>query len=117
MPFLEPHLVPIEGPVVKAFWGLVAPHHKQLYIYGWAQARYGFGPLLTPASRLLAKLIILQRRLQNPLGEVLEFAKQPLPTTHLIDPMATLKLIKSAESMLWLLPTIDKHFLKSKSTK
>lgn len=114
MPFLEPHLVPIEGPVVKAFWGLVAPHHKQLYVYGWGQARYGFGPLLTPASKLLAKLIILQRRLQHPLGEVLEFTRQPLPTTHLLDPMDTLKQIKSAESMLWLLPAIDKYFLKSK---
>ncbi|CAN5263532.1 NAD(P)-binding domain-containing protein [soil metagenome] len=114
MPFLPAELVPIEGPVVKAFWGLVAPHHKQLYVYGWAQARYGFGPLLTPASQLLAKLIILQRRLKNPLGEVLEFAKQPLPTTHLIDPMDTLNLIKSANGMLWLLPSIDKYFLKNK---
>jgi len=115
MPFLEPDLVTIDGPVVKAFWGLVAPHHKQLYIYGWAQARYGFGPLLTPASELLAKLIILQRSLHHPLGEVLEFARQALPTTHLIDPMDTLRLIKSANNMLWLLPALDKYFLKRRA--
>ena len=114
MPFLAADLIPIEGPIVKAFWGLVAPHHKQLYVYGWAQARYGFGPLLTPASQLLAKLIVLQRRLKNPLGEVLKAAKQPLPDTHLIDPMATLNLIKSANGMLWLLPYLDRHFIKSK---
>lgn len=115
MPFLEPDLVTIDGPVVKAFWGLVAPHHKQLYIYGWAQARYGFGPLLTPASELLAKLIILQRSLHHPLGEVLEFARQALPTTHLIDPMDTLRLINSANNMLWLLPALDKYFLKRRA--
>jgi len=114
MPFLRAEIVPIEGPVVKAFWGLVAPHHKQLYIYGWGQARYGFGPLLTPASQLLAKLIILQRRLQHPLGEVLKAAMQPLPRTHLLDPMATLRQIKAANSMLWILPIVDRHFLKAR---
>ncbi|MBA4076270.1 MAG: monooxygenase, partial [Cyanobacteria bacterium PR.023] len=92
----------------------VAPHHKQLFIYGWGQARYGFGPLLTPASQLLAKLIILQRRLQHPLGEVLKAAMQPLPTTHLLDPMATLRQIKAANSMLWMLPIVDRHFVKAR---
>jgi hypothetical protein len=114
MPFLAAEIVPIEGPVVKAFWGMVAPHHKQLFIYGWGQARYGFGPLLTPASQLLAKLIILQRRLQHPLGEVLKAAMQPLPTTHLLDPMATLRQIKAANSMLWMLPIVDRHFVKAR---
>ena len=114
IPFLAPEIVAIEGPVVKAFWGMAAPHHKQLFIYGWGQARYGFGPLLTPASQLLAKLIILQRRLEHPLGEVLEAAMQPLPTSHLLDPMATLKQIKAANSMLWMLPIVDRHFVKAR---
>jgi hypothetical protein len=113
IPFLAKDIVSIDGPVVKAYWGLVAPHHRQLYIYGWGQARYGFGPLLTPASQLLAKLIVLQRRLQHPLGEILQLARQPLPTTHLLDPMATLKQIKSASRALWLLPILDRYFVKN----
>ena len=44
IPFLAPEIIEIVGPVVKAQWGMVAPRHRQLYVYGWAQARYGFGP-------------------------------------------------------------------------
>lgn len=108
MPFLAPGLVECDGSVVKTQWALVAPEHKQLYIYGWGQARYGFGPLLTPASELLARLILLQRKLKNPVGKILERMRQPLPRTHLLDPMATLNQIKAARCSLWLLPLVDK---------
>lgn len=109
IPFLAPDIVQIEGPLVKTQWGVVAPHHRQLYVYGWAQARYGFGPLLTPGSELIADLILLQGQLQNPLGEVLARMRQPVRNTHLIDPMETLRQIKAAKSMLWLIPLVDKY--------
>jgi hypothetical protein len=111
MPFLAPEIVEIKGSVVKAQWGMVAPHHRQLYIYGWAQARYGFGPLLTPASELIADLILLQRQLTHPLGEVLNKMRQRLPDTHLLDPMETLHKLKSARRMLWMLPIVDKYVM------
>ncbi len=114
IPFLEPGVIDIEGPVVKTQWGLVAPHHRQLYVYGWAQARYGFGPLLTPASELIGDLILLQRRLSHPIGEVLTTMKQPLPKTHLLDPMATIKMVKSAKRTLWMLPLVDKYLMNGK---
>jgi hypothetical protein len=111
IPFLQPGIVKIEGPVVKAQWGMVAPLHRQLYVYGWAQARYGFGPLLTPASELLADLILIQRRLAHPLGAVLKKMRQPLPQSHLLDPMAVLRQVKGARMVLWLLPLVDKHLM------
>ncbi len=111
IPFLEPGVVDIEGSIVKAQWGLVAPHHRQLYIYGWAQARYGFGPLLTPGSELIGDLILLQRRLSHPIGEVLQTMRQPLPRTHLLDPMDTLRRMKSARASLWMLPLVDKYLM------
>ncbi len=111
IPFLDPEIVEIDGPVVKAQWGMVAPRHRQLYIYGWAQARYGFGPLLTPASELLADLILLQRHLAHPLGAVLNRMKQPLPDSHLLDPMAVLKQLKRARKLLWVLPLVDKYLM------
>lgn len=111
LPFLAPGLVEIAGSIAKVRWGIVAPHHRQLYVFGWGQARYGFGPLLTPASEALADLILIQRKLHHPLGEVLEKMKQPFPKTHLLDPMATLREIRMIRKLLWLLPLIDKHFM------
>jgi hypothetical protein len=110
LPFLAPGVVEIDGPVVRAAWGMVAPKHRQLYVYGWAQARYGFGPLLTPASELIADLILIQRKLSRPLGEVLKLMRQPMPSTHLLDPMDALRQLKSARRMLWLLPFVDRFF-------
>lgn len=111
IPFLQNGVVEIDGPVVKAQWGIVAPAHRQLYIYGWAQARYGFGPLLTPASELIADLILLQRRLQNPIGKVLARMGQRPPESHLLDPIATLKQLKAAKRTLSLLPFVDKFLI------
>lgn len=109
LPFLDPTIVEVDGSVVRVRWGVVAPRHKQLYIYGWAQARYGFGPLLTPASDLIADLIILQRSLSNPLGRILEKMKQPLADDHLLNPMDALKQVRSARRVMWLIPFIDKY--------
>lgn len=114
IPFLENGIIDIEGSVVKVRWGMVAPHHKQLYPYGWAQARYGFGPLLTPASDLLADLILLQRKLKHPLGELLERLGQPFPHTHLVDPMEVLRKVRLAKSMSWILPIVDKYLMPEK---
>lgn len=111
MPFLQSGLLEVTGPVVQAQWGMVAPRHKQLYAYGWGQARYGFGPLLTPASELLADLIIAQRSLKHPIGRLLTRIKQPLPDTHLIDPMEVLRKVQSARRSIWLLPLIDRYLM------
>jgi len=113
-PFLEPAVVSTNGSMAKVLWGVVAPHHRQLYVYGWGQARYGFGPLLTPASDAIADLILLQRKLKHPLGKVLQRLRQPFPKTHLLDPMATLREIKSIRNVLWLLPLVDKYLMSSK---
>lgn len=109
LPFLDPSLVEVSGSVVRVRWGMVAPKHRQLYIYGWAQARYGFGPLLTPASEMIAELILLQRSLSHPLGQILEKMGQPVAQTHLLNPMDALKQIRYAKLTMWLIPLIDKY--------
>lgn len=117
LPFLAPGLVETSGPIARVRWGMVAPNHKQLYIYGWGQVRYGFGPLLTPGSDILADFILLQRKLRHPLGQILEKLKQPFPETHLLDPMATLRQIDSARRMFWLIPLVDKYLMGNRSGK
>ncbi len=113
LPFLAPGIVETSGSIANVRWGMVAPKHKNIYIYGWGQVRYGFGPLLTPGSEILADLIILQRTLKHPLGQILEKLKQPFPASHLLDPMATLKQIESARRMFWLVKLVDKNLSKT----
>lgn len=113
LPFLAPGIVETCGSVANVRWGMVAPNHRNIYIYGWGQVRYGFGPLLTPGSDILADLILLQRTLKHPLGQILEKLKQPFPASHLLDPMATLKQIQSARRMFWLVKLVDKNLSKT----
>ena len=39
------------------YGGCVLPYYKHLYVIGTQQVRYGIGPLLTPGSRLVAKIV------------------------------------------------------------
>ena len=48
-PFLAPGLVPLKGPVAEVYGGMMTAEHCHLYIVGWMQPRYGFGPLIVPA--------------------------------------------------------------------
>lgn len=100
-PFLPVGLVPVRsGNLALLYGGSMLPDHKNLYIFGTQQVRYGVGPLITPAAKLLAKMIRLQDRMELPIGLVLKESGAKLPTTHLIDPIASLRRIKLANVML-----------------
>ena len=79
------------------------PDYKNLYVFGTQQIRYGVGPLITPASKLLAKMIKMQDEMELPIGLVLKESGAKLPTTHLIDPIASLRAIRIAN---WTLPLL-----------
>ncbi len=73
---------------------------KNLYVIGTGQARYGFGPLLTPAAELVAQMIQLQEKMELPIGLVMKESGVPLPTTHLVDPHDALRKMKLAKRFL-----------------
>lgn len=103
-PFLPDGLVPVKNDnVAQLYAGLVLPEHKNLYVFGTQQIRYGVGPLITPASKLLAKMIRLQEKMELPLGLVLKETGTKLPETHLVDPIASLRRIRIAN---WTLPLL-----------
>lgn len=103
-PFLPEGLVPVKnGNIAQLYGGSMLPDHKNLYVFGTQQIRYGVGPLITPAAKLLAKFIKLQDKMELPLGLVLKESGAKLPTTHLIDPIASLRQIRIAN---WLLPLL-----------
>lgn len=112
-PFLPENLVPVKnGNIAQLYGGSMLPDHKNLYVFGTQQIRYGVGPLITPAAKLLAKFIKLQDKMELPLGLVLKESGAKLPATHLIDPIAALRQIRIANWMLPLLPRKERKLRK-----
>lgn len=100
-PFLPKGLVPMKNEQLALLYGgCVLPDYKNLYIIGTQQVRYGIGPLLTPGSKLVAKLIKLQEKMELPIGLVLKESGAPLPDSHLVDPIRSLRLMKIANYTL-----------------
>ncbi|MEP6946083.1 MAG: NAD(P)/FAD-dependent oxidoreductase, partial [Acidobacteriota bacterium] len=91
-PFLPKGLVPMKNDqLAMVYGGCVLPDYKNLYLVGTQQVRYGIGPLLTPGSKLVAKIIKLQEEMELPIGLVLKESGSPLPDTHLVDPIRSLR--------------------------
>ncbi|CAN5347202.1 NAD(P)-binding domain-containing protein [soil metagenome] len=106
-PFLPEGLVPVKnGNIAQVYGGSMLPEYKNLYIFGTQQIRYGVGPLITPAAKLLARMLKMQDEMELPLGLVLKESGAKLPTTHLIDPIATLRQIRIAN---WTLPLLTRR--------
>ena len=103
-PFLPENLVPVKnGNIAQLYGGLVLPEYKNLYVFGTQQIRYGVGPLITPAAKLLAKLIKMQDEMELPVGLVMKESGAKLPETHLIDPIQSLRRLRIAD---WTLPLL-----------
>ena len=90
--FLPTGMVPMINEQLAALYaGCVLTEYRHLYIIGTQQVRYGIGPLLTPGSRLVARMIKLQDEMELPIGLVLKESGHKLPDTHLVDPIAALR--------------------------
>jgi hypothetical protein len=64
------------------------------------QARYGFGPLMTPAVDLICRLITLQVQMELPIGLVLKASGAQPPPTHLLDPHRAMCQMRCAKYTL-----------------
>ena len=113
-PFLPDGFVPMRNEQLALLYaGCVLPEYKHFYLIGTQQVRYGIGPLLTPGSRLVAKMIKLQDRMELPIGMVLKESGYPLPDTHLVDPIRSLRLMKIANYTLPRLLKKERRLRKS----
>ncbi len=108
-PFLPDGMVEVIGAVPQVYGDCLLPDYRHLYLIGWSQPRYGFGPLVTPFCDLLAKMVKLQNDLDYPLGYVLQKSGQKVPDTHLVDPGKALRMLKKAPKRLWLLKLAAKR--------
>jgi len=103
LPFLPKNLVSVENDIVQVYGGAFPDAVKNLYIVGWAQPRNGFGAIISPAAKLYADMIALQDEIDLPLGYVLKWRGLKVPTTHLVDPGSTRRVIWLAHKVLPLL--------------
>lgn len=112
-PFLPEGVVEIKnGNLAMVYAGCVLEKYKNLYIPGTTQPRYGFGPLVTPSSAMLAQIIKLQDEMQLPIGLVMKHSGAKLPDSHLVDPIAALRQMKIAKYTLPLLLKREKKLRK-----
>jgi hypothetical protein len=113
-PFLPEGLITTtKDNVVQVYGGAFPAGVRGLYIVGWAQARNGFGRLITPLADLYARMISLQDELVFPLGTLLEASfTQRLPTSHLVDPEKSRREIRIAHWILPLLKIRDRRMAK-----
>ena len=99
-PFLPQGMVPVTGGLAHVYGGSLLPGYKHLYIIGTMQPRYGFGPLVTLGGDLLADMIVLQDRMELPLGRVLKEMGQKPPASHLINPADALRRMRRAKRLM-----------------
>ena len=115
-PFLPEGLVEVKENIVQVYGGAFPPGVRGLYIIGWAQARNGFGRLMTPLAEFYARMIELQDDLHFPLGSLMEKSfSVRLPTTHLVDPEKTRRTIRMSYYFLPLLKLRDRVMTRKRS--
>lgn len=117
-PFLPEGVVEVKnGNLAMVYAGCVLENYKNLYIVGTTQPRYGFGPLVTPASKMLAQIINLQNEMELPIGLVMKESGAKLPDSHLIDPVSALWQMKIAKHTLPLLLRKEKKLRRKYAGK
>jgi len=98
-PFLPDGFVKIVGKCPELVAATFVPHHRNLFIVGAYQVRYGVGPLIRPIGRVLARWVRLQDQLELPLSKVLLRLGAKPPTSHLVEPHSSIRRLRWAMRM------------------
>jgi hypothetical protein len=99
-PFLPRGLVEVRDNVTQIYGGAFPAGVKNLYIVGSEQPRNGFGALVTPATRLYARLIAMQDELEHPIGSILKYGGEKIPPTPYLDPARAQRQIRWGHRLL-----------------
>ncbi|MBM3289030.1 MAG: NAD(P)/FAD-dependent oxidoreductase [Candidatus Hydrogenedentes bacterium] len=103
VPFLAPEVVTWKDGYPDLVQGMFPQRHKNLYVVGIGQPRYGAGPLLTLGAEALAQAILVQPKLQRPLGQVMLKLGGKTLDSYLMDPHEVMrnarKMAKRAQSL------------------
>ncbi len=114
-PFLAPGLVEIVDGLPRLIAGVLPTTHKNLYVFGTGQPRYGAGPLISAGAELMGVLIATQQRLRHPIGAVLERLGAKPPQTELVDPFRSLRRSRLARRIVPALPRLEPLLMRGKA--
>lgn len=105
-PFLADGIVEWNDGIPDLLNGVVPRRHRNLYVFGIGQPRYGAGPLISAGAETLCRLIEAQRQIPYPIGQVLErMGARPL-TSFLLDPHEVLRKSRQGQRMIPRIPEI-----------
>jgi len=113
-PFLREDVVKWKDGFPQLIGGLMPPDHKNIYFFGLGQPRYGAGPLITAGADFLCTTIRTQKRLDVPVGAVLERLGQKPPRTWVQDPFVVLRQVRTGQALMPRLPAIAPLIFKRK---
>ena len=114
VPFVAPEVIEWTNGFPDLIVGLFSPRYKHFYVVGIGQPRYGAGPLLTLGADALARCVLVQPKMNRPIGAVLARLGQKPLDSYLMDPH---KVMRDTRRMIWLankLPFLEKVLFRGK---
>lgn len=112
-PMLAPGLVNFDVHGMPQLIAGMNPEHKNLYVFGLGQPRYGAGPLISAGADLLHTMVETQKSLSSPLGAVLQRLGVKAPRSDLQDPFAILRQVRFGKRLLPRLPALEGWIMRS----
>ena len=106
-PFLAEGIVEQRHGMPRLIGGMMSPAHKNLYVFGVGQPRYGAGPLISAGAEMLCSMVATQKQLAHPLGALMERLGARPPRTHLQDPFQILRQVRIGQKILPRLPALE----------
>jgi cation diffusion facilitator CzcD-associated flavoprotein CzcO len=111
-PFVDDDVVKWKDGFPQLINGLMPPDRKNIYFFGFGQPRYGAGPLISAGADLLCTMVETQRRLDVPIGAVLERLGARPPRTWLQDPFSILRQVRMGKRLMPRLPRIARLLMQ-----
>lgn len=112
IPFLVPGIVEWKDGYPDLIEGIFPQRHKNLYVVGIGQPRYGAGPLLTLGAEALAQSILIQPKVKRPLGQIMrKIGRKPLDN-YLMDPHAVMRNAKKMARNARRMPFFERIFFR-----
>ncbi len=107
-PFLPDGVIAFRNGVPQLRSDAFPDHAKNIYIVGWGQPRNGLGSLLTPVADFYAKMIKLQDEFDPPLGIVLKWVGETLPSSNLVNPTVARRYVWVGKKLIPVMRVVGK---------